>query len=57
MDESIACPTCGAPVRGRPLNSWRYYIYSVRRYQCPRCGKKYNVYNSPKLTYTIPRSK
>ena len=53
----LLCPICNASVSGGSLKSWKFLSYEVKRYECPKCESKFNVYHGPKGTYTIPKSK
>ena len=55
MSEPIKCPKCRRETSGQPINNWKYRSYDVKRYQCEHCKTKYNFYNSPKSSYTIPK--
>ncbi len=37
-----------------PLKTWKYGSFNVSRFQCV-CGKKFNLYTSPKKEFTIPK--
>ncbi len=45
----IKCPHCGfeAPLEdfGLVRKPWRFRFYTVRRLQCPNCGKVFNYYS------------
>ncbi len=53
----LICPVCDQAVAGSPLKSWRFRGHDVKRYECPSCKSKFNVYASPRKTYTIPKAK
>jgi len=57
MSESIKCPECGHELSGKPLKTWKFRFYDVRRYECEHCRTKFNVYESPNSQFTIPKSK
>ncbi|GEM_PF-1321223 len=46
---TIKCPYCGfeAPLEDFKLvrKPWKFRFYTVRRLQCPRCGKVFNYYS------------
>jgi hypothetical protein len=48
---------CAHEFRREPLKTWKYGIYKVKRFECPNCMKKFNVYENPKTYFTIPRKK
>jgi len=48
---------CGAEFESEPLKTWRFGIYEVRRYKCPSCGGKFNLYWSEKTVFTIPKGR
>jgi transposase-like protein len=56
MSQKVSCPLCGAEIALRPFKVWKYGKLDVRRYECSRCRKKFNVYSSTERTYTIPRA-
>ncbi len=51
----LTCPLCSNSVHMSPFKSWKFAGYDVRRYECPTCKANFNVYQSPKRTYTIPK--
>ena len=53
----LLCPICSADAPANPMKSWEYGSFQVKRYECPKCRSKFNVYQSPKRTYTIPKPK
>lgn len=57
MNGNLKCPICGHEFRGEPFKTWKYGIYKVKRFSCPNCAKKFNVYENPKTFFTIPRKK
>jgi len=54
---SVKCPVCGKEFSGEPLKTWRFRFYTVNRYECGKCKAKFNVYESEKSRFTIPKSK
>jgi len=57
ISESVECPVCGHSFAGKPIKNWKFKFYDVRRYECDSCKTKFNVYESPKSKFTIPKSK
>ena len=53
----LLCPVCNGDVPSSPLKSWKFKDYEVKRYECQSCNSKFNFYQSPKQTYTIPKPK
>jgi len=53
----IKCPICGGEFQGEPIKTWKFNIYTVKRYVCKLCGGKFNIYESKKTTFTIPKAK
>jgi len=53
----VKCPSCGREFLGKPLKSWKFRFYDVRRYECQHCKAKFNVYEGPKSRFTIPKAK
>jgi len=53
----LLCLVCNHEVTTSPLREWKYRAYDVKRYQCQNCKSKFNLYESPKRTYTIPKPK
>ena len=53
----LNCPLCGGTVTTAPFNTWRYAGYKVGRYQCKKCEAKFNLYQGPKKSFTIPKGK
>ncbi len=53
----LECPVCGKPVSVAPFKSWKFGEYEVKRYECKNCKSKFNLYESPTRTYTIPKAK
>lgn len=56
MSELI-CPICNHDVSTSPVKSWKYATYEVKRYQCHNCKSKFNLYQNPKKTFTLPKRK
>ena len=54
---SVKCPLCGHVFEGKPFKRWKFRFYNVGRYECPKCKGKFNVYDSPKSKFTIPKAK
>ncbi|MCL6579849.1 MAG: hypothetical protein K6T73_10825 [Candidatus Bathyarchaeota archaeon] len=54
---SLKCPKCGRTLPNKPLKTWKFRFYDVRRYECQHCKTKFNTYDSPKSKFTIPKSK
>lgn len=52
----LLCPVCKMDVSENPFKSWKYKNFEVKRYECRKCKSKFNVYQSPNRTYTIPKS-
>jgi len=46
----VRCPVCNSEFEAEPLKTWRFRFYSVKRFQCPKCGGVFNHYSgvSPK---------
>ncbi|MBS7638865.1 hypothetical protein KEJ42_00100 [Candidatus Bathyarchaeota archaeon] len=57
MGVSVRCPVCGGEIRGRLLREWVFRFYRVRRFECERCGAKFNFYEGPKSKFTIPKAR
>lgn len=57
MAERVKCPVCGHSFASRPIKTWKFRFYNVGRYECDRCKTKFNVYESLKSTFTIPKAK
>ena len=57
MSNKLVCPVCNNVVSTNPFKSWRFGNYDVKRYECQSCKSKFNSYQSPGRTYTIPKSK
>ena len=53
----LFCPLCSKPVSTSPFKSWEFGKYKVGRYECPNCRSKFNFYEGPKASYTIPKAK
>ena len=53
----LNCPLCGGTVSTPPFKTWQFRKYKVGRHQCKRCKAKFNLYQGPKGTYTIPKRK
>lgn len=54
MDKRANCPFCKYEVTTKPIKTWKFRIYDVSRYECEHCKKRFNLYESPNQTYTIP---
>jgi len=57
MSSSVKCPVCGGEIKNKPLKEWSFRFYKVSRFECKRCKAKFNVYESPKSSFTIPKAK
>ena len=57
MSHSVKCPVCGREFRNEPMKTWKYGIYTVKRFECAHCKGKFNLYESSKSMFTIPRGK
>jgi len=57
MVSKLVCPVCGKSVSTDPFKSWKFGRYGVKRYECQSCKSKFNLYQSPKRSYTIPKAK
>ena len=57
MSESIKCPACSLKFSSKPIKTWKFRFYEVRRYECEHCETKFNIYESPKSKFTIPKAK
>ncbi len=57
MSESVKCPACGREQSSKPLKAWKFRFYDVKRYECQHCKARFNVYESPKSRFTIPKAK
>jgi transcriptional regulator NrdR family protein len=57
MDKSITCPACGRVLSGKPLKTWKFRIYNVKRYECEHCKVRFNTYEAQKAKFTIPKAK
>jgi len=53
----LQCPRCNKEVFARPLKTWRFHGYSVKRYECPYCKLRFNLYSGGGKTFTIPKPK
>ena len=51
------CPVCNTNVSASPLKLWKFKGYEVKRYECQNCKSKFNLYQSSKGSYTIPKAK
>ncbi len=57
MSKGVKCPVCGYIVASKPLKTWKFRFYSVRRFECEKCKAKFNVYESPNSKFTIPKGR
>ena len=57
MNSKLECPKCSSAVSTEPIKAWKYQSFDVKRYECKHCKSKFNLYQSPKATYTIPKRK
>jgi hypothetical protein len=57
MSSELVCPVCNMAVSTSPFKSWKFGNYEVKRYECQSCKSKFNLYQSPTRTYTIPKAK
>ena len=57
MGKSVKCPVCDGELLSKPLKTWKFRSYIVGRYECQHCKVKFNVYESQKSRFTIPKAK
>ena len=57
MSEYVKCPVCSLGFAGKPLKTWKFRFYNVKRFECARCKAKFNIYESPSSKFTIPKSR
>lgn len=55
--KGLKCPLCGTAISAPPFKAWTFGKYGVGRYECKKCKAKFNLYQGPKGTYTIPKGK
>lgn len=55
--KALACPLCRSAVPTQPFKTWQFGSYKVRRYRCKKCDAKFNLYQRPGKSYTIPKPK
>ncbi|MEM3694316.1 MAG: hypothetical protein QXI39_09895 [Candidatus Bathyarchaeia archaeon] len=53
----VKCPVCGRESKSEPFKAWKFRFYQVKRYQCSLCSAKFNVYESEKSMFTIPKAR
>ena len=53
----LSCPLCSTPLSTSPFKSWAFGSYKVTRYECLSCRSKFNRYDGPKGSFTIPKAK
>ena len=57
MIKEPTCPHCNTIQKGEPFKSWEYgFEVYVKRFKC-KCGKTFNYYKGPYMTWTIPKRK
>ena len=57
MGSKLSCPKCHGDVQSKAFKSWRFGKYDVGRHECEHCKAKFNLYQGPKSTYTIPKGR
>jgi len=57
MSVNVKCPACGQEFKSQPLKTWKFRFYKVSRFECEKCGVKFNVYEGPNSKFTIPKAK
>jgi predicted RNA-binding Zn-ribbon protein involved in translation (DUF1610 family) len=51
------CPNCGGE-SGKPEKTWKYSIFTVQAYICPKCGTRYrDYYRGERHSFTLKREK
>ncbi|MGQ9759568.1 MAG: hypothetical protein ACUVQ5_03225 [Candidatus Methanomethylicaceae archaeon] len=50
---SVKCLSCGREFSSKPLKSWKFRFYDVKRYERQHCKMKFNIYDSPKSKFVI----
>jgi transposase-like protein len=53
----VKCPVCNGEFEAEPLKTWRFRFYQVKRYRCTLCGARFNLYESGKAVFTIPKAR
>ncbi|MEM3028377.1 MAG: hypothetical protein QW220_06600 [Candidatus Bathyarchaeia archaeon] len=51
------CPICGGEFKSEPFKTWKFRFYTLKRYQCNLCNAKFNLYESDKSVFTIPKAR
>jgi len=46
------CPRCGFEVT-TPSKEWKYNVFIVKRFDCPRCRKWFREYYKGKLSFIL----
>jgi transposase-like protein len=57
MSETIKYPICGKSFTGKPIKTWKFRFYDVKRFECRSCKTKFNDYESQNSRFTIPKAK
>ena len=47
----VRCPYCGYEGEHRLLKTWRYRVWEVYYYECPRCGGRFRWQVDPTGRY------
>jgi DNA-directed RNA polymerase subunit RPC12/RpoP len=47
----VKCPYCGYEGEHRLLKTWRYRVWDVYYYECPRCGSRFRWQVDPTGRY------
>jgi uncharacterized Zn finger protein len=47
----VRCPYCGYEGEHRLLKTWRYRVWEVHYYECPRCGGRFRWQVDPTGRY------
>ena len=55
MGGKLECPKCHGEVRSKAFKSWEFRKYHVGRYECEHCKARFNLYDGPESTFTIPK--
>jgi transposase-like protein len=40
----VKCPYCGYEGEFKPLKTWKFRFYEVKRLECPKCHRVFNHY-------------
>lgn len=53
---SVNCPICENKTEDKPIKTWNYSKFVVKKYVCRECGDSFNIYFDREVeAFTLPK--